>query len=111
MVGRWNGDQVNQRQAKPDGNGCESPRAACIQARMDLYLHGLHLNFARIRMVKSSFHSPLAERLRPLTLSEVIGQQHLFGDGMPLRIAFETGQPHSCILWGPLVSAKRRLPD
>ena len=44
---------------------------------------------------------PLAERLRPKTLGEVIGQQHLLGDGMPLRIAFESGQPHSCILWGP----------
>ncbi len=44
---------------------------------------------------------PLAERLRPQTLADVIGQQHLLGDGMPLRIAFESGQPHSCILWGP----------
>ena len=44
---------------------------------------------------------PLAERLRPQALSDVIGQQHLLGDGMPLRIAFESGQPHSCILWGP----------
>ncbi|UUZ63005.1 replication-associated recombination protein A [Polaromonas sp. P1-6] len=44
---------------------------------------------------------PLAERLRPTSLGEVIGQQHLLGDGMPLRIAFESGQPHSCILWGP----------
>ena len=44
---------------------------------------------------------PLAERLRPQTLGEVIGQQHLLGAGMPLRIAFESGQPHSCILWGP----------
>ncbi len=44
---------------------------------------------------------PLAERLRPQTLGEVIGQQHLLGEGMPLRIAFESGQPHSCILWGP----------
>ena len=46
-------------------------------------------------------HAPLAERLRPQNLGEVIGQQHLLGDGMPLRIAFESGQPHSCILWGP----------
>ena len=46
-------------------------------------------------------HQPLAERLRPHTLGEVIGQQHLLGEGMPLRIAFESGQPHSCILWGP----------
>ena len=45
--------------------------------------------------------APLAERLRPQTLSQVIGQQHLLGGGMPLRIAFESGQPHSCILWGP----------
>jgi putative ATPase len=46
-------------------------------------------------------HQPLAERLRPKNLGEVIGQQHLLGPGMPLRIAFESGQPHSCILWGP----------
>ena len=46
-------------------------------------------------------NTPLAERLRPKTLGEVIGQQHLLGEGMPLRIAFESGQPHSCILWGP----------
>ncbi len=45
--------------------------------------------------------APLAERLRPRNLGEVIGQQHLLGEGMPLRIAFESGQPHSCILWGP----------
>jgi putative ATPase len=44
---------------------------------------------------------PLAERLRPQTLGEVVGQQHLLGEGMPLRVAFESGQPHSCILWGP----------
>jgi putative ATPase len=46
-------------------------------------------------------HQPLAERLRPRNLGEVIGQQHLLGEGMALRIAFESGQPHSCILWGP----------
>ncbi|MCX7693165.1 replication-associated recombination protein A [Tepidimonas taiwanensis] len=44
---------------------------------------------------------PLAERLRPRTLGEVIGQAHLLGPGMPLRLAFESGRPHSCILWGP----------
>jgi putative ATPase len=46
-------------------------------------------------------HTPLAERLRPRTLASVIGQQHLLGAGMALRLAFESGQPHSCILWGP----------
>lgn len=44
---------------------------------------------------------PLAERLRPKTLDDVIGQQHLLGAGKPLRVAFESGQPHSMILWGP----------
>jgi putative ATPase len=46
-------------------------------------------------------HIPLAERLRPKTLGEVVGQQHLLGEGMALRVAFDSGQPHSCILWGP----------
>ena len=50
---------------------------------------------------RASPHTPLAERLRPRTLAEVIGQQHLLGEGMALRLAFESGQPHSCILWGP----------
>ena len=50
---------------------------------------------------KSLSHPPLAERLRPKNLGEVIGQQHLLGNGLPLRIAFESGEPHSCILWGP----------
>ena len=45
--------------------------------------------------------APLAERMRPQNLGDVIGQQHLLGDGMPLRVAFESGQPHSCVLWGP----------
>ena len=45
--------------------------------------------------------APLAERLRPRSLDEVIGQQHLLGPGKPLRVAFESGQPHSMILWGP----------
>lgn len=45
--------------------------------------------------------APLAERLRPRTLAEVIGQQHLLGPGKPLRTAFERGRLHSMILWGP----------
>ncbi len=52
---------------------------------------------------------PLAERLRPATLGEVIGQQQLLGEGMPLRIAFESGQPHSCILWGPPGTGKTTI--
>jgi len=52
-------------------------------------------------VVTAASHIPLAERLRPRTLGEVIGQQHLLGEGMALRLAFESGQPHSCFLWGP----------
>jgi putative ATPase len=45
--------------------------------------------------------APLAEALRPRTLDEVIGQSHLLGEGKPLRLAFQSGKPHSMILWGP----------
>src|SRR5690625_5224225 len=48
-----------------------------------------------------SAHAPLAERLRPRTLDEVVGQSHLLGAGKPLRVAFESGRPHSMIFWGP----------
>jgi len=44
---------------------------------------------------------PLAEAMRPKSLADVIGQQHLLGPGKPLRLAFEAGKPHSMILWGP----------
>lgn len=44
---------------------------------------------------------PLAERMRPKTPDEVIGQQHLLGPGKPLHLAFAAGQAHSMILWGP----------
>ncbi len=54
-------------------------------------------------------HIPLAERLRPKTLSEVVGQQHLLGEGMALRLAFESGQPHSCIFWGPPGTGKTTI--
>ncbi|KRH78211.1 replication-associated recombination protein A [Ferrovum sp. JA12] len=46
-------------------------------------------------------HIPLAEQLRPHLITEVIGQQHLLGPQGPLRLAFETKQLHSMILWGP----------
>jgi putative ATPase len=45
--------------------------------------------------------APLAERLRPRSLDEMIGQQQLLGPGKPLRVAFESGRLHSMILWGP----------
>jgi putative ATPase len=45
--------------------------------------------------------APLAEKLRPRTLDEVVGQSHLLGPGKPLRLAFEARKAHSMILWGP----------
>ena len=45
--------------------------------------------------------APLAEALRPRTLDDVVGQSHLLGEGRPLRLAFQSGKPHSMIFWGP----------
>lgn len=52
-------------------------------------------------LFKTSPRPPLAEALRPQTLDEVVGQSHLLGAGKPLRLAFQSGQPHSMIFWGP----------
>lgn len=53
--------------------------------------------------------APLAERLRPQELKDVVGQSHLLGAGRPLRLAFESGKPHSMILWGPPGTGKTTL--
>jgi putative ATPase len=53
--------------------------------------------------------APLAEALRPRSIDEVVGQQHLLGPGKPLRLAFESGKPHSMILWGPPGSGKTTI--
>ncbi|HEX5091074.1 MAG TPA: replication-associated recombination protein A, partial [Burkholderiales bacterium] len=53
--------------------------------------------------------APLAERLRPRSIDEVLGQKHLLGPGKPLRLAFESGKPHSMILWGPPGTGKTTL--
>lgn len=45
--------------------------------------------------------APLAERLRPKSLDEVVGQSHLLGEGKPLKVAFSSGKLPSMILWGP----------
>ncbi|GAB7126685.1 replication-associated recombination protein A [Silvimonas sp. JCM 19000] len=46
-------------------------------------------------------HEPLAERLRPATVDEVVGQRHLLAAGKPLALAIASGEMHSMILWGP----------
>ena len=53
--------------------------------------------------------APLAEALRPKSIDEMVGQRHLVGPGKPLRLAFESGKPHSMILWGPPGSGKTTL--
>jgi putative ATPase len=53
--------------------------------------------------------APLAEALRPKSIDEVVGQRHLLGPGKPLRLAFESGKPHSMILWGPPGSGKTTI--
>ena len=53
--------------------------------------------------------TPLAERLRPKTLAEVIGQRHLLAPGKALAVAFASGKPHSMILWGPPGTGKTSL--
>jgi putative ATPase len=54
-------------------------------------------------------YRPLADRLRPRSLDEFVGQSHLLGDGAPLRRALESGRPHSMILWGPPGTGKTTL--
>ncbi|GKW32259.1 recombinase RarA [Pectobacterium carotovorum subsp. carotovorum] len=54
---------------------------------------------------------PLAARMRPATLAQYIGQQHLLGAGKPLPRAIEAGQLHSMILWGPPGTGKTTLAE
>jgi putative ATPase len=52
---------------------------------------------------------PLADRMRPRTLAEVVGQPHLLAPGKPLRLALERGRLHSMLLWGPPGTGKTTL--
>jgi putative ATPase len=56
-----------------------------------------------------SAYRPLADRMRPISIEEYAGQQHLVGEGAPLRRAIEAGKPHSMILWGPPGTGKTTL--
>src|SRR5512142_1703399 len=58
---------------------------------------------------KSGGSTPLAERVRPSTLDEFVGQEHLLGEGKPLRVLIENDQLPSMIFWGPPGSGKTTL--
>jgi putative ATPase len=62
-----------------------------------------------VTAVGDGTYRPLADRLRPQTLDEYVGQSHLLGPGAPLRRALESGRPHSMILWGPPGTGKTTL--
>jgi putative ATPase len=53
--------------------------------------------------------APLADRMRPRTLEELVGQSHLLGEGKILRVALEQGDIPSLILWGPPGTGKTSL--
>jgi putative ATPase len=67
------------------------------------------LYYCRLNFVMLSPQAPLAERLRPQTLDQLVGQQHLTGKGSVLRTAIERGNPPSMILWGPPGTGKTTI--
>ena len=81
-------DQAISDPARPVGRGGPGEPASAVGS-------------AAQRPSLPAAHVPLAERLRPRRLDEVVGQEHLLGPGKPLRVAFESRRPHSMILWGP----------
>ena len=68
---------------------------------MSLFADAAHRNLER--------QAPLAARLRPRTLDEMVGQEHLVGPGAPLRVLAETDRVGSAILWGPAGTGKTTL--
>ena len=79
-----------------------SPRRAGSAAECACIIHRpADVPEASLELPFADTEPPLAERLRPKTLDQVIGQRHLLGPGKPLRVAFESGRLHSMILWGP----------
>src|SRR6202012_4341607 len=67
------------------------------------------LYYCCLKFVMDSSQAPLAERLRPQTLDQLVGQQHLTGKNSVLRTAIEHGRPPSMILWGPPGTGKTTI--
>src|ERR1700761_2978638 len=67
------------------------------------------LYYCCLNFVMTPPPAPLAERLRPQTLDQLVGQQHLTGKGSVLRTAIEHGKPPSMILWGPPGTGKTTI--
>ncbi len=60
-------------------------------------------------MTNTEFPAPLADRMRPRTLDEIVGQEHLLGPDRPFRKMLERGELHSMIFWGPPGSGKTTI--
>src|ERR1700743_3694825 len=67
------------------------------------------LYYCCLKFIMAALQAPLAERLRPQTLDQLVGQQHLTGKGSVLRTAIEHGKPPSMILWGPPGTGKTTI--
>ena len=60
-------------------------------------------------MSETSSHAPLADRMRPERVEDLVGQERILGPGRPLREALQTGRLHSMVLWGPPGTGKTTL--
>lgn len=67
--------------------------------------------FSDIRKQRRNAHAPLAARMRPTVLDEVVGQQHLLGKGAPLRRLIESDRVSSVLLWGPPGTGKTTIAE
>ena len=54
-------------------------------------------------------HTPLADRIRPQSIDEIVGQQHLIGEGKPLRNIIESGELPNLIFYGPSGTGKTEI--
>ncbi len=57
----------------------------------------------------AAHYRPLADRMRPESLGEFVGQSHILHENAPLRVAIESGRPHSMVLWGPPGTGKTTI--